>query len=72
MKPTVHYRGDALVVTDSADSVAYLLALDHPNHITGHDVRNPEYVRTSAVLSHDPKTGRIETKNTIYTPEEAA
>lgn len=70
MKPIVHYRGKAEIFkTITTESVAYLFALDHPNHIPGHDVRNPETVRTSAVLSHDVETGRIETKNTIYMPE---
>ena len=73
MKPTVHYRGSARVVmTFGNESVAYLFALDHPNHVPGQDVRNPETVRTSAVLSHDIKTGRIETRNTIYMPEVTA
>lgn len=64
-KPTVLYRGEAHV----SSSGAWLMPVDHPNHLEGHDVSNREPVRTSKVLSHDETTGRIETANTIYMPE---
>lgn len=66
-KPIVHYRGEAAVPAIGAG--AWLHPVDHPNHLEGHDVSNTKLVRTSAVLSHDPETGRIETKHTIYMPE---
>lgn len=66
-KPTVLYRGQASVV----GGVAFLVPIDHPNHMEGHEVSNIKVVRTSRVLEHDPQTGRIETKHTVYMPEEA-
>lgn len=66
-KPIVRYSGQASVVAEHA----FLLPLDHPNHIEGHSVSNCRVVRTSRVLEHDPQTGRIETKNTIYMPDVA-
>lgn len=66
-KPVVHYSGQASVVAEHA----YLLPLDHPNHIEGHSVSNCRVVRTSRVLEHDPQTGRIETRHTIYMPDAA-
>lgn len=66
-KPIVHYRGEAVVF--AIGGAAWLQPVDHPNHLEGHDVSNTKPVRTSAVLSHNPETGRIETKHTIYVPE---
>lgn len=65
MKPTVHYRGAAVVIAERA----YLVPIDHQNHVDGQDVMNEVPCRTSYVLSHDEATGRIETENTIYVPE---
>lgn len=64
-KPIVHYT------TASAPAVgvsAYLIPVDHPNHIDGHDVSNERLVRTSRVESINEATGRIETRNTVYMP----
>ena len=63
-KPTVHYKGKAQKFMLSA----YLLPVDHPNHLVGHSVSNTEYVTTSKVLNWNEETGVIETKNTIYVP----
>lgn len=65
-KPTVHYRGEAHVVLNRA----WLVPIDHPNHLEGHDVINTTTIRTSTIVSHDQETGRIETQNTIYVPED--
>ena len=67
MKPTVHYKGSAVVI----GSRALLHPVDHPNHLPDHRVSNTHEVWTSTVLEHDEATGRIETKNTIYMPEVA-
>lgn len=67
-KPTVHYRGEAHIVLNRA----FLQPVDHRNHLDGHDVSNTKTARTSTVVAHDPDTGRIETKNTIYIPEPSA
>lgn len=64
-KPVVRYRGEAMVIHGHA----FLLPVDHPNHLEGQYVSNEATVRTSQVIDHDPKTGRIETKNTIYVPD---
>lgn len=65
-KPAVRYAGKAEIVGGHA----WLYPLDHPNHLEGHDVSNQKLVRTSMVVSVDDQTGRIETKNTTYLPEE--
>lgn len=65
-KPTVRYRGTALPFRDAA----LLSPVDHPNHIEGHAVSNSRDVRTSKVLVWDIATGRIETSNTVYLPEQ--
>lgn len=66
-KPTVHYTEAGLYA-----QTCWLKPIDHPNHLDGHDVSNGMPVRTSAVLSCDHTTGRIETKNTIYMPAPGA
>ncbi len=45
---------------------AYIVPANHPNHLEGHHVTNGDVTRTSRVISHDEKTGRFETLNTIY------
>lgn len=71
-KPIVRYEGRAEVPALGA-SAWITGVLNHPNHLEGQDVTNDprDTVRTSAVLAHDEKTGRIETRNTIYLPEGA-
>lgn len=63
-KPVVTYT-EATVVYGT---MCWLKPVDHPNHLPGHSVSNLRMVKTSTVLSWDHKTGRIETKNTIYMP----
>lgn len=67
-KPIVHYswlRGAHVGYP------AHLTPIDHPNHIEGHDVSNTRMVSTSKVIAYDEITGRIETQNTIYMPEQS-
>jgi hypothetical protein len=59
-KPVVRYRGKALPFMGSA----FLKAVDHPRFAEGTEVT------TSSVQSWDEETGRIETLNTVYLPEE--
>lgn len=63
-KPIVHYQGPAVAHGDRA----FLLPVDHPNHLPDHSVSNTKPVTTSKVVSWDKATGVIETANTIYTP----
>lgn len=65
-KPIVHYRGHAI----KAEERARLTPLDHNHHIPEQRITNGFPVTTSRVLSWDKDTGRIETMNTIYLPEE--
>jgi hypothetical protein len=62
-KPTVHYRGQALAYYLSAN----LCPIDHPDQ---ENVPSGRRACTSRVLSWDKATGRIETRNTVYIPEE--
>jgi len=65
-KPIVHYKGKATVFRDRA----HLTPVNHPNHVLGQFVTNTGPVLTSRVHSHDKKSGRIETLNTVYMPLE--
>lgn len=59
-KPTVHYTGTPMPFRNQM----ILRVLDHPSFPTNTEVT------TSTVLSWDDKTGKIETKNTVYIPAE--
>lgn len=63
-KPTVRYfpwPHNYIVVGLSA----LVIPVDH--YAEGERyIQNGEPIRTSAVLNHDPATGRFETRNTIY------
>jgi len=61
-KPVVRYRGMALPYRTSA----LLETIDHPTQRNGVG----SVAITSKVLSWDRDTGRIETLNTVYLPEE--
>jgi hypothetical protein len=63
-KPVVRYRGMALPYRTSA-------LLESINHPTAHNGGLHVSI-TSKVLSWDRGTGRIETLNTVYLPEEKA
>lgn len=63
-KPTVRYEGEAFV--SRVGGSAFVKAVDHPSFPAG------SLVTTSAVVAHDPKTGRIETRNTVYMPLQEA
>jgi hypothetical protein len=63
-KKIVHYRGK---VTLMPIGKAWVEPIDHPDALR---VSNTVPVITSTVLSYDKGTGRLETKNTIYLPEE--
>lgn len=65
-KPTVRYVG---MVIAKVGQGAILVPVEHPRE--GEDgIRNGEAIRTSAVISIDDDTGRVETRNTIYLPQE--
>ena len=66
-KPIVHYKSPA--IKNGIDR-ALLYPVDHPNHLDGHNISNNKQVLTSKIISWDEITGRIETQNTIYIPEE--
>ena len=66
-KPIVHYRGEA---QPYYANTAILVPLDHPNHKPGHSISNNHIARTSSIVNWNHETGRIETLNTIYVPEE--
>lgn len=68
-KPIVHYRGKA---QPWHSNTALLFPIDHPNHKPGHSISNNHIARTSSIVEWDRKTGRIETLNTIYVPEETS
>lgn len=70
-KPTVHYTPGSLFFLTVGAS-CYLDPVDHPNHVEGQHVTNTKTVRTSTVVAYDESTGRVETRNTIYVPLEAA
>lgn len=61
MKKIVHYveLWDDVVV----GKYAFLVPIDHPDY---KNVSNDTVTKTSTVVSYDPETGTIETKNTIY------
>lgn len=63
IKPVVQYTGNALVSANYRDvpqRADIYGVLNHPR------LGQCPWVITSQVLSFDEKTGRIETKNTIY------
>lgn len=64
-KPIVHYTEAMAIGTKRS---AFVKPVDHPNHIEGHSISNEKFVMTSLVVSLCERTGRIETKNTIYVP----
>lgn len=66
MKKIVHYSSVQIV---QLGLVAMLTPVDHPGTEHGR-ISNTQPVRTSGVISYNPKTGAIETRNTIYMPEE--
>lgn len=61
-KPTIHYVGDAAIVAGRA------FLIKTKNHIPG-EAHQDYMSRTSGLVAWDIRTGRIETKNTIYEPE---
>jgi hypothetical protein len=61
-KPTVHYIGEAAIVADRA------FLVKTQDHIPG-EAYQDDMSRTSRLVAYDIRTGRIETKNTIYEPE---
>lgn len=65
-KPIVRYEGEAHMFRGRA----LLTPIDHTNHVPGQGATNGELAETSMVIAHDPATGRIETKNTVYLPKE--
>lgn len=64
-KKIVRYRGKLTLLPNGK---AWLTPVDHPD---GTHVVNLEPAMTSTVVSLEKGTGRLETKNTIYLPEEA-
>lgn len=64
-KKIVHYSSVSLLQLGLS---AILYPVDHPGNENG-NISNKNPVRTSGVLSYNPKTGAIETRNTVYLPE---
>ena len=62
MKQIVHYLNPPEVYI-SVGCSALVCPVDHPDK---DNVSNIGYVRTSEVLTYDPKSGDFETKNTLY------
>lgn len=62
MKPIVRYARGSLEY-EARYSSARLFALDHP-------LLGMQDVRTSRVIYFEEATGRLETLNTVYIPEE--
>lgn len=62
-------RYSALIGDVAVGFSALLRPVDHPDEA---NVTNTCPARTSTVVAHDPGTGRIETKHTIYMPVKAA
>jgi hypothetical protein len=65
MKPTVYYIPPAQAAWGGR---AWLVPVNHTNPIDGQCARNWHGAYTSPVVSWDEKTGRIETRNTVYLP----
>lgn len=67
IKPLVHYVGTPEIFTDfDGQQRAYLTPVDHPDTV---NVSNTRVARTSAIVSMNSDTGRIETRNTVYIPQ---
>lgn len=65
-KKVVHYRGGK--ATDVQIGMPTILnPVDHPDT---ENVSNLKPVITTAVVAWNKETGRVETRNTIYIPEE--
>lgn len=69
-KPIVRYviEGPARPMFIKVGESAVICPLAHPSsYVTGD---GSTFVRTSRVLAYNEKTGRLETENTIYIPED--
>lgn len=64
-KKIVHYIGEVWAAVGQS---AFLVPVDHTNHVEGQRVSNNLPVRTSTVVSYDKEAGVVETLNTIYKP----
>lgn len=64
-KKVVHYMGTPVIFNIGRNQHAYLEPVDHPDTV---NVSNKSVARTSAIVSMNSATGRIETQNTIYMP----
>ena len=65
-KPIAHYYELSYV---ELGHYACLRSNDHHRLPPSSSVGKDKWIYTSRVVSHDPETGRIETKNTVYLPE---
>lgn len=65
MKPTVFYIGKA---EPAWPDRAWLIPINHRNHVPGQGAVNYHGCTTSRVLHWNHETGRIETQNTVYVP----
>jgi hypothetical protein len=63
-KPRVKYSS---LVYAEVGHCALLRPIDHPSYF----VSNEKVARTSKVLSYNRDTGRIETENTVYIPQQS-
>lgn len=67
IKPIVHYVGTPEIFTDfNGQQRAHLTPVDHPDTV---NVSNNHMATTSAIVSMNADTGRIETRNTVYCPK---
>lgn len=64
VKTVVHYVRESLEPVRIGYS-AHLRPIDHTSPL----VSNQGLARTSPVVAHDPITGRVETRNSIYLPD---
>ena len=64
-KKIVHYIGEVWAAVGQS---AFLVPVDHTNHVEGQGVLNHRPARTSKVVAYDKESGVVETLNTIYKP----
>lgn len=69
-KKVVQYTGIAHEINyGNGDIRAYLVPVNHTNHVEGQEAVNGTSNTTSKVLHWDKETGVIETTYSIYVPE---
>lgn len=67
IKPIVHYVGTPWIINGfNGQKHAKLVPVEHPDTV---NVSNNRMATTSAIVSMNVDTGRIETRNTVYHPQ---